>query len=71
MIVNYEEYGFKVTAKVLPETCTACAFWLVCTDTLETGICFISGHEIAIDGQQDIKRMDDCPIIVDESKENE
>lgn len=62
MIANYEHYGFKVTAEELPETCTACPFWLFDVKTLETGMCFLTGHEITADGQQDEKRMDDCMI---------
>lgn len=71
MIANYDYYGFKITAEILPEACTACPFWAVFTDALETGICIITGHEIEIDGQQDNGRMNDCPIIGSESKENE
>lgn len=62
MIANYEHYGFKVTAEELLETCTACPFWLSDMKTLETGMCFLTGHEIAADGQQDEKRMDDCMV---------
>lgn len=61
-MANYEYYGFKVTAKELPEACTACPFWLVDMKTLESGVCFLSGSEITADGQQDEKRMDDCQI---------
>lgn len=62
MVANYEIHGFNVTAAELPESCTACPFWTVDTKTLESGQCFITGTEIAIDGPQDEKRMNDCPI---------
>lgn len=62
MIAGYECYGIKVTAKELPEACTACPFWLLDMNTLEAGVCFLSGHEIKADGQQDERRMDDCRI---------
>lgn len=61
MVANYKEHGFKITAERLPDTCTACPFWVVNTRTLEGG-CYITGKEIEIDGQQDEKRMDNCPI---------
>lgn len=59
----YEEHGFMVTAEILPESCTTCPFWLLNMKTLEEGECYITGHTIETDGQQDEKRMDDCPII--------
>lgn len=62
MVANYEVYGFEVTAKIIPETCTVCPFWLADTETVETGMCFITGHETVLDGEKDTKRMDDCPI---------
>lgn len=65
MVANYKEHGIKVTARELPEACTACPFWLVDMKTLESGTCFITGHEIETDGPQDEKRMDDCPINKD------
>lgn len=61
-MANYEYYGFKVTAQVLPDACTACPFWLVNTEGWNGGMCFLTGSEIAIDGKQDEKRMDDCRI---------
>ncbi len=62
MVANYEIHGFKVTAAELPESCTACPFWMVDIKTLEEGGCYITGTKIRIDGPQDEKRMDDCPI---------
>ena len=68
MTANYEEHGFEVRAKKLPEACTSCPFWLVNPKTFEEGECYITGHIIAIDGPQDEGRMNDCPI---ELKEND
>lgn len=62
MVANYDIHGFKLTAAELPESCTACPFWMVNIKTLEDGECFITGTKIAADGPQDEKRMDDCPI---------
>lgn len=62
MTANYEEYGFEVIAKKLPEACTFCPFWLVNTETLEDGECYITGHVISIDGPQDEERMNDCSM---------
>lgn len=65
MFVNYTNYkmhGFHVTADVMPESCTICPFWLVDMITLKSGECFITGTVITADGQQDEKRMDDCPV---------
>lgn len=45
MVANYEGYGIKVTAEIMPETCTACPFWLVDMETVKTGMCFITGRE--------------------------
>jgi len=63
MFANYKEYGFEITARRLPEACTACPFWLVDMKTAETGMCEITGHEIEINGPQDERRMKDCPIV--------
>ncbi len=63
MLANYEEHGFEVTAEILPEACTACPFWGYERESAEMGCCMITGTEIKADGPQDIKRMDDCPII--------
>ena len=63
MIANYEEHGFEVSAEQIPHTCTACPFWLVDTQTAETGGCFITGQEVQLDGRQDEGRMDECPIV--------
>lgn len=60
MVVNYK--GFRVTAERMPGSCTECSFWLLDMNTLETGVCYITGTEIILDGLQDEKRMDDCPI---------
>lgn len=65
MVVNYEEHGFKVMADVLPDACTACPFWGIDMRTLETGGCMITGAEIMLDGQQDERRMVDCPVKSD------
>lgn len=63
MLVNFKEYGFTVAAKRMPESCTACPFWGIDMRTLETGGCLITGTQIMLgDGQQDERRMDDCPI---------
>ena len=62
MVANYEGYGIKVTAEIMPEACTACPFWLVDMENIKTGMCFITGHETALDGEEDTKRMDNCPI---------
>lgn len=62
MVANYKELGFRVTAERMPESCTECPFWLLDMNTLETGVCYITGTEIILDGQQDEKRMNDCPI---------
>lgn len=62
MVANYTAHGFRVTAKKLPEACTACPFWELNLKTFDSGSCYITGHEIAADGPQDEKRMDDCPI---------
>ena len=57
MIPGYEEYGFSVTAKYKPESCTACPFWELDLRSLEHGVCFLSGTWIVADGSQD-----DCPL---------
>ena len=62
MLANYEEHGFKITAKVMPDTCTSCPFWCLNLENCEKGICSITGTEIIADGPQDTKRMDDCPL---------
>lgn len=71
MTANYEEHGFEVRAKKLPEACTSCPFWLVNPETLEEGECYITGHIIALDGPQDEGRMNDCPIGDNKQMENE
>lgn len=63
MVTWFEEHGFVVAAEILPESCTACPFWLLDMATLGKGECYITGHIIDTYGQQDEKRMDDCPII--------
>ena len=62
MLANYEEHGLKITAKVMPDTCTSCPFWCLNLENCEKGICSITGTEIIADGPQDTKRMDDCPL---------
>ena len=62
MLTNFEEHGFRVTARKLPESCTACPFWCVDLKNLEDGMCYLTGHMIKIDGPQDTQRMDDCII---------
>ena len=62
MVANYKEHGFSVTAKRMPEVCTACPFWTVYMRDPEIGACYITGREIVADGPQDEGRMDDCPI---------
>lgn len=62
MLANFKEYGFTVTAKRMPESCTACPFWGIDVKTFETGGCIITGAEIILDGRQDERRMSDCPI---------
>ena len=62
MLANYEEHGFKITAKVMPDTCTSCPFWCLNLENCEKGTCSITGTEIIADGPQDTKRMDDCPL---------
>lgn len=59
---TYKSYGFEITARKIPRDCTECPFWAINTRTFDDGICVITGTEIKIDGQQDEKRMDDCPI---------
>lgn len=61
MLANYEEYGFQVQAKTLPQACTACPFWE--GNMYEPGgMCGITGIEDDTDGDWDKKRMSDCPI---------
>lgn len=67
MVANYEAYGFMVSARKVPETCTECPFWTFSSETLE-GMCYITGHIIATDEVQDEKRMDDCQICKKENK---
>lgn len=62
MIAQYEEHGFIVTAAILPESCTSCPFWGIDMRSFKKGGCMITGTQISLDGQQDEKRMDDCPI---------
>lgn len=61
MLANYEEYGFRVQAKTMPETCTACPFWGGSMYELG-GMCGITGTEDDTSGTWDEKRMSDCPI---------
>ena len=35
MLANYEEHGFKITAKVMPDTCTSCPFWCLNLENCE------------------------------------
>lgn len=67
MTANYEEHGFEVIAKKLPEACACCPFWVVNTETIEDGECYITGHAISIDGPQDEERMNDFPIRLEEN----
>lgn len=62
MIANYKEHGFVVTAERIPVSCTECPFWLLDMKTLKSGMCYITGTEIMLDGRQDEKRMDNCPV---------
>lgn len=63
MLVNYEEHGFMVAADEIPESCTACPFWVIDMNETEEGMCYITGHIITANGDHDKKRMDDCQII--------
>lgn len=63
MLANTDIYRIKtVTAEALPETCTACPFWGLEMQEMETGSCLITGTQIKTDGQQDSQRMTDCPM---------
>lgn len=63
MLNMWGDYKIVVSAKHLPESCTACPFWSIDMNTLESGACLLTGTEILADGPQDEKRMDDCAII--------
>ena len=56
-------YDFEITVKILPRACTECPFWGLDTRTCDEGLCLITGTAISAVGQQDEKRMNDCPII--------
>lgn len=62
MIMNYEEHGFRVTAAVMPEACTACPFYLYNIGD-DSAICFLTGSDIPTNGPQDESRAPDCPIM--------
>lgn len=66
VVANYKEHGFEIKARKMPRSCTVCPFWLVDIQTAETGGCFITGHEVQLDGRQDKGRMNDCPINLEE-----
>ena len=61
MVVNYKEHGFRIVAKALPESCTACPFWLTDMKTLDA-MCYITGRDVPSDPKWDEIRMDNCPI---------
>ncbi len=61
MLTGYEDFGFHICAKVLPDACTACPFWWYSTAD-DTGMCAITGQRIKADGKHDFERMSKCPI---------
>lgn len=69
MLSNYEEYGFEITAKNLPEDCVSCPFWMTNMDGSSGGMCFITGREMGEYGTWDRGRADDCPITVFEMED--
>ncbi len=64
MLVGMDDYHVKIYADPIMDACTACPFWLVDTQTLETGCCFILNKEVPLDEKTDAGRMPDCPIIL-------
>lgn len=46
MVVGFEEHGFMVAAKHMPDTCTDCPFWLTDLEMQEDGMCFLTGEVI-------------------------
>ena len=62
MLGNFNFYGFKITAKTMPETCAACPFYLYGMRN-DTALCSLTGSDIPTNGPQDKGRAPDCPII--------
>lgn len=67
MVANYEECGFRITAKNPPESCTGCPFWVTYSAYEEEGLRFIMGP-ISEDTKYDEERMSKCPIIIKKKK---
>lgn len=61
MIANYKAHGFEIRARILPEACTACPFYLYSV-SCDDAVCFLTGSGIPTDGPQDEGRAPDCPI---------
>ena len=61
MIINYKEHGFEIRARILPEACTECPFYLYSV-SCDDAACFLTGSGIPTDGPQDEGRAPDCPI---------
>lgn len=64
MVANFKEHSCEVYADSTLESCTGCPFWLVDTESLETGMCFITGIEVPLDEKPDTERMKECPIKI-------
>lgn len=62
MVFEFNGHAFYICAEPMLHTCTECPFWLIDKTLYETGECELTGTKIAIDGEQDQKRMDNCPI---------
>jgi hypothetical protein len=64
MVVGFEEHGFMVAAKHMPDTCTDCPFWLTDLEMQEDGMCFLTGEVIPTPERTcDTKVMGNCPIL--------
>ena len=57
IVVNFTAHNCEVFADATLESCTGCPFWLVDMKNLETGSCYLTGTEIPIDENTDMRRM--------------
>lgn len=64
MVANFDAHSCQVYANSTLDRCTICPFWVLDMQTLETGICYITGTEIPLDEKPDKERMQNCPLKI-------
>lgn len=64
MVANYTVHNCKIYANSTLDSCTSCPFWLVDTQDLKTGMCYLTAVEIPLDDRPDNERMPGCPLTI-------